>query len=75
MNKYNEPIYDKKYVEEAQKISLWEKIVLLFIPKTKVENEETISHYKSFNGKFYLMDFEIKNLASQNRPFANSRTK
>jgi hypothetical protein len=67
MQKYNEPIYNKKYVQEALKISLWERLVLLFIPSTKVENEETISHYKKFNGKFYLVDFNIKKLVAPSK--------
>jgi len=62
MKKYNKSIYNKQYIQKALQISLWEKIVLLFIPKIKVENEETISHFKQFNGKFYLVDFKIKNL-------------
>lgn len=62
MKKYNKPIYKEKYIQEALKISWWERFLLLFIPKTRVENEETISHFKMLNGKFYLVDFKIKNL-------------
>lgn len=64
MKKFKEPIYNKEYIQEALKISLWERIILFFIPSTKVENEETISHFKSFRGKFYLVDFEIKEFSS-----------
>ena len=64
MKKYNKPIYNKKYVQEALKISLWERIALLFVRKVKVETEEAVSHYKKFNGKFYLMDFKLKSFNS-----------
>lgn len=60
MNKYNKPIYDKKYVQESFKISLWEKFCLLFVRSIKFENEESVSHYKRFNGKFYVIDFKLK---------------
>lgn len=62
MKKYRESIYNNKYIQESLKISLFEKIALLFIPKIKVENEEIISHYKKFRRKFYLMDFKLKKI-------------
>lgn len=62
MNKYSKPVYNKKTVEESQKISFWEKIALLFVKKIRVENEESVSHFKKFNGKFYLLDFKLKSL-------------
>ena len=62
MIKYNKPIYDKKYVEEALKIRLWEKFLLLFIPCRKVEDEELISYYKKAFGKFYCIGYKLKKL-------------
>ena len=62
MKKYNKSIYNQKYIEESQKISFWERTILLLIPSHRVENEDTISHFKKFNGKFYLTDFKIKDL-------------
>lgn len=62
MEKYNESIYNKDTVEEAQNITLLERLLLLFIPKTRVEDEDTISHFKKLFGKFYLIDFKIKDL-------------
>lgn len=62
MNKYDKPMYNTKYIQNALKISWWERVVLLLVPAVKVENEESISHFKRLRGKFYLMDFQLKNL-------------
>lgn len=62
MNKYNELIYDKKYVQNALDIKWWELVLLLFVPAVKVENEESVSHYKKMFGKYYFTDFKLKNL-------------
>jgi len=60
MKKYNKSIYNKKYVEESFKIHWWEKVCLLFVRSYRVENDESISHFKRFNGKFYVIDFKLK---------------
>lgn len=62
MIKYNEPIFNKKYIQEAFKISLWERFLLLFVPRHRFEDEETICHFKYLGGKFYLLDFKVKGL-------------
>jgi hypothetical protein len=62
MNKYNEPIYKRVDVQQELKISLWERVLLFFIPAVKVENEEIISHFKKLGGKFYLVDFKLKDI-------------
>lgn len=53
-------IFDKDKIELAQKISLLEKLLLLFVPTKRVENEESISYWKVLNGKYYCLDIEIK---------------
>lgn len=65
MTKYDEPIYDKDYVQEALKIRLWEKFLLLFVPCKKVENEEFISYFKKAFGKFYCIGFKLKSFERQ----------
>lgn len=62
MKKYNKSIYNEKYIQEALQISWWERVILFFIPVYRVEDNESVSSYKKLNGKFYLLDFKLKNL-------------
>jgi hypothetical protein len=59
MNKYAESIYNRQDIQEALKISIWEKFCLLFVKSKEVRTEESISHYKNFRGKFFLLDFKM----------------
>ena len=60
MKKYAEPIYNRQDIQEAMKITLWERFCLMFIRRKRVDTEGSISHYKTFKGKFYLLDFNLK---------------
>lgn len=60
MKKYAEPIYNRQDIQKAMKITLWERFCLMFIKKKRVDTEKIISHYKTFRGKFYLLDFALK---------------
>jgi len=60
--KHDEPIFEKQWIQEALKIYLWEMILLWFIPLKKVETEESIIWWKTLWGKFYLINFQMKEL-------------
>jgi len=60
MKKYNQSIFGKRYVEEALKISLWERFLLLFVPTKRIKTDEAIVRCKYLFDKFYLLSFQLK---------------
>lgn len=60
MKKYAEPIYNRQDIQKAMKRTLWESFCLIFVRRKRIATEESILHYKTFKGKVYLLDFDLK---------------